>query len=49
LSAYTIHRNITERKLIAEVLQEAHIELKQRVEERTVELGIVRPETKKPD
>ncbi len=31
-------RNITERKLIAEALQEAHNELERRVEERTVEL-----------
>ena len=31
-------RDITERKLLAEVLQTAHLELEQRVEERTVEL-----------
>jgi formate hydrogenlyase transcriptional activator len=31
-------RDITDRKLLAEVLQTAHLELEQRVEERTVEL-----------
>ena len=31
-------RDISERKLLAEVLQTAHLELEQRVEERTVEL-----------
>jgi len=39
-------RDITERKLIAEALQQAHNELEQRVEERTVELRTALSEIK---
>jgi PAS domain S-box-containing protein len=39
-------RDITERKLIAEALQESHNELERRVEERTVELRIALSEVK---
>ncbi|MDI6755654.1 MAG: sigma 54-interacting transcriptional regulator [Thermodesulfobacteriota bacterium] len=39
-------RDITERKLIAEALQQAHNELERRVEERTVELRTALSETK---
>jgi len=40
-------RDITERKLLAEALQKAHIELERRVEERTVELRMANESLRK--